>query len=102
MKLDVIVQTAEPQPQETVDSYIYDVSVGSLWFNGTTWRKCTQLNPVVWKEVAVADHLHPTLGDVNFTGTVSAGGYAGVNQRVTIGTKKLTFKQGICILVEDV
>ncbi len=51
---------------------------------------------------ATADHSHPTHGDINFTGTISAGGYAGLNERVTVGDKKLTFKEGLCILVEDV
>jgi len=49
-----------------------------------------------------ADHTHAEHGDINFTGNIQADGYDGLNERVTIGTKKLTFKEGICIGVEDV
>ncbi len=51
---------------------------------------------------ALANHSHPTHGNINFTGTISADGYAGINSRITLGNKKLTFKEGICILEEDV
>jgi len=57
---------------------------------------------VLQATMSFSDHSHAELGDINFTGTISAGGYTGHNERVTIGTKKLTFKEGLCILVEDV
>jgi len=51
---------------------------------------------------ATSDHAHATHGDINFTGNIQADGYDGLNDRVTIGTKRLTFKEGICIAAEDV
>jgi len=52
--------------------------------------------------IPTASHNHETLGDIEFTGTIAVDGYDGIGERVTIGDKKLTFKQGICVLVEDV
>ncbi len=44
---------------------------------------------------ALLDHSHPTLGDINFTGTVSAGGNQGLTGTRTVAGHKLTFTKGI-------
>jgi hypothetical protein len=41
------------------------------------------------------EHSHPTHGDINFTGSVSAGGDAGITGSKTLGGFKITFKKGI-------
>jgi len=43
------------------------------------------------------DHTHPTHGDINFTGTISAGGEAGLTGSRTIDGHTLTFKNGILV-----
>lgn len=95
----------------TVDLIIQDTINGDPNYGeeGDYWldienKIVKKLQGGAWATVlsfADTNHVHTTLGDIDFTGTVSAGGYAGVTQRVTIGTKKLTLKQGICIAVED-
>jgi len=47
--------------------------------------------------ISFADHTHPTLGDINFTGTISAGGEAGITGARTIDGHTLTFKNGILV-----
>lgn len=42
-------------------------------------------------------HSHPTLGDINFTGTISADGQAGLTGSRTIDGHTLTFKNGILV-----
>jgi len=46
---------------------------------------------------AVIAHGHPTLGDINFTGTISADGEAGVTGSRVIDGHRLTFKNGILV-----
>ena len=40
--------------------------------------------------ISVASHLHPTLGDINFIGTISVGGVAGLNLNTQDEIKKIT------------
>ena len=42
-------------------------------------------------------HTHPTHGDINFTGTISADGEAGLTGSRTIDGHTLTFKNGILV-----
>jgi len=44
-----------------------------------------------------SDHSHPAHGDIDFTGTVSAGGDAGLTGERTVGGYKLTFKKGLLV-----
>lgn len=46
---------------------------------------------------APADHSHPTHGDINFTGSVSADGSGGLTGQRTIGGYTLTFKKGLLV-----
>lgn len=46
---------------------------------------------------AIADHSHPTHGDINFTGTVSADGDGGLSGTRTIAGYTLTFKKGLLV-----
>ena len=47
-------------------------------------------------------HSHPTHGDINFTGTVSADGDEGLTGQRTVGGYKLTFKKGLLVGFEAV
>ena len=47
-------------------------------------------------------HTHPTLGDINFTGSVSVGGEAGITGSKTVGGFKITFKKGLLTGFEPV
>ena len=44
-----------------------------------------------------ADHSHPELGDINFTGSISADGEAGLTGSRTIDGHTLTFKSGLLV-----
>ncbi len=46
-----------------------------LWFkpSANRWHKVNS-STGAWEEVGVPSHLHPTLGDINFTGSISVGG----------------------------
>ena len=50
----------------------------------------------------VPAHLHPTLSDVNFTGSIAVAGSAGISGRFTIGSYKLSFKNGVVVGCEPV
>lgn len=45
--------------------------------------------------LGVNEHLHPTLGDINFTGTVSADGFAGMTGEFEGTFKKIKIQDGI-------
>ena len=95
----ITVASSEPDVQGKVTWLKINPDGSREWYenvNGTFTLIESEASP------ATTDHSHPTHGDINFTGTISAGGYAGWNERVTVGNKKLTFKEGLCILVEDV
>lgn len=90
----------------TYTEAVYEISstdekpLGNLAHNKcyeTNTGKFFRWNGEAWVEISLTDQ-----GDINFTGNIQVGGYDGINERVTIGTKKLTFKEGICIGVEDV
>lgn len=51
---------------------------------------------------APLEHSHPTHGDINLTGTVSAGGKAGITGSKTIGGFKFTFTNGLLTGFEPV
>jgi len=42
-------------------------------------------------------HSHPELGDINFTGSISSGGEAGLTGQRTIDGHILTFKNGLLV-----
>lgn len=46
---------------------------------------------------AELDHSHPEHGDINFTGTVSADGDAGLTGQRTLAGYTLTFKKGLLV-----
>mgnify|MGYP001565343791 CR=1 FL=1 len=46
---------------------------------------------------ALIDHSHPTHGDINFTGTVSADGDEGLTGQKTIAGYTFTFKKGLLV-----
>ncbi len=66
---------------------------GKEWYeiqNGAWAKVKTEPAP------ALADHIHAALGDINFTGTVSVNGDAGITgSRLILGVGTLTFKKGI-------
>jgi len=76
------------------------------WFNPTNC-KWYELVDGTWQErgdieFATSDHVHPTLGDTNFTGTISADGEAGLTGAKVLDGKRLTFKNGILVGYEVV
>jgi len=60
-----------------------------LWFKPSTgiWHKYIDGS---WEETEAPAHLHTTLGDINFTGTISVGGEAGIDLDVTEDHVKIT------------
>jgi len=102
MTIDIgVLVVSEREPSGNINT---DPSMADwLWFEPSTGR-WHQYNTGTssWEAADVPSHLHPTLGDINFIGTISVNGYAGHSERVTIGDKKLTFKEGLCVAVEDI
>ena len=62
-----------------------------LWFKPSTgmWHK---VNPSTgsWEEVAVPSHAHATLGNINFTGSISVGGAEGLSVDITEARIRIT------------
>jgi len=50
-----------------------------------------------WVQLSKDGHTHPTLGNVNFTGTVSADGDEGLTGSRTLGGHTFTFKKGLLV-----
>ncbi len=72
----------KPLPDGSEEWYVLD--------GGDTW--------VLYRTVsakATTDHNHTSLGAINFTGTISSGGTAGITGSKTIGGFKITFKNGL-------
>lgn len=70
-----------------------------LWFKPSTgrWHKISP-STGLWEEVEVPSHLHPTLGDINFTGSIAVGGVEGVDLDTAEEIKKITrlvIKKGV-------
>lgn len=81
----VWVSESEPSLEANCSLWLKESSNQWFKFDGTTWV-----------EVPVSNHTHPTLGDINFTGTVSVGGSAGITgSRLIPGVGTLTFTKGI-------
>ena len=76
--------------------YLPDGSKEYYEDSGIGWTK-------VWTEAAPAllNHSHPTHGDINFTGTVSADGDTGLTGQRTVGGYKFTFKKGLLVGFEQ-
>lgn len=51
---------------------------------------------------ALLEHTHLELGDINFTGSVSTGGEAGITGSKTLGGYRITFKNGLLTGFESV
>ena len=70
-----------------------------MWFKPSTgkWHKRIDGS---WVETEAPAHLHATLGDVNFTGSVSAGGQEGVTGEFEGTITKLKVSKGLLIEVE--
>lgn len=72
---------------------------GWIWIKPSTGQ-VSEFNDGAWAEVAtlsMAGHNHPTLGDVNFTGTISADGEQGITGQRTIAGHTITFRNGILV-----
>jgi hypothetical protein len=54
-----------------------------------------------WEEISLSGHNHSELGDINFTGSISTGGNAGLTGSRTVHDKKLTFTNGLLTGFED-
>ena len=81
------------------------------WFNPVT-KKFEHFEDGAWVETPITfdaeladalatradiDHSHPTHGDINFTGIVSADEEAGLTGTRTISGYTLTFKKGLLV-----
>ena len=90
----LVVQATEPSGEmrnkantlwlNTTDGYIY-------YWNGSSYVKSSH-DPET--------HLHPALGDINFTGDVSAGGQEGVTGEYQGTITKIKVSKGIVTEVE--
>ena len=77
------------------------------WFNVTNQRWYDQEDGWVIEgeepvDYALLNHSHPTHGDINFTGTVSADGDEGLTGTRTLAGYKFTFKKGLLTGFEPV
>lgn len=52
---------------------------------------------VLQQTIPTSGHSHATHGDINFTGSISAGGEAGLTGEKILDGKRLTFKNGILV-----
>lgn len=57
---------------------------------------------VLEQTIGLSSHSHPTHGDINFTGTISADGEVGITGSKVLDGKRLTFKNGILVGYEVV
>ena len=92
MKVLVIAESMEELNEyfETGDWLWLKPSTGELFErSGGEWALSTTLS--------LADHSHPTHGDINFTGTISVDGQEGLTGSRTIEGHTLTFKNGILV-----
>ncbi len=73
----------------------YNPTMGNwMWFKPSTgqWYKCIDGS---WVETEAPSHLHPTLGDINFTGSIAVGGDDGITGEFEGTFKKIAIKKGI-------
>jgi len=68
-----------------------------IWINPETgdWHKFNIATGQYDIVIPVALHDHPELNDINFTGTISVGGEAGLTGSKVLDGKRLTFTNGI-------
>ena len=119
--IGIIVSDTEPSP----DNYdLWLSTIDSKWreyINGT-WIVRSAPLMVVPSEVTLdteldarmlahealpsihhpQEHSHPTHGDINFTGTVSAAGVQGLTGQRTVGGWKIIFSKGLLVGFEPV
>jgi len=85
------------------DNLWFKLSSGQWYkWNGGTWQ--LSFDPITQTEMDEAlttksdiSHTHTALGDINFTGTVSADGDEGLTGERTVGGYTLTFKKGLLV-----
>ena len=72
---------------------------GWFWFNPSTGEICEFEDGgwVLKETLSLASHSHPTHGNINFTGSISADGDAGLTGQRTIARYTLTFKKGLLV-----
>ncbi len=68
-----------------------------IWFKSSTGElyEFVDGNWVLSETLSLASHSHPTHGDINFTGTVSVGGDAGLTGEFEGTFKKIRIVNGI-------
>uniref|UniRef100_A0A6M3L1M5 Uncharacterized protein n=1 Tax=viral metagenome TaxID=1070528 RepID=A0A6M3L1M5_9ZZZZ len=98
----IIISDSMPTLPDKWETFVLWLKPNDGWYkwSGSAWEITN--NPVTQAEfdIALADksdttHSHPTHGDINFTGTVSADGDEGLTGTRTIDGHVLTFKKGL-------
>ncbi len=80
----------------------YNPTMGNwMWFKPSTGKWYKRIDSS-WVETEAPAHLHPTLGDINFTGSVSVGGAEGIDLDVSgkIEITRLKIEKGIITALE--
>ncbi len=92
----IVIQATEPENtmREVANTLWLNTTNGFLYYwNGSSYTKAVH-SPAV--------HLHPTLGAINFTGSVSVSGVEGIDLDVSgkIEITRLKIEKGIITALE--